>query len=208
MPVANRGFFVAFEGGEGAGKSTQVRMLAEALTELGHEVLTTFEPGDTEVGRQLREILLGHETGSIDPRTEALLYAADRAEHVASVLAPALGRGAVCITDRYIDSSIAYQGAGRTLEPADIEHISTWASGGLWPDLTVLLDIDPAIGLTRFDTPADRLESEPLAFHQRVREHFLVLSARSPERYLVLDATLSADDVAAAVREAVLGRLP
>jgi dTMP kinase len=207
VPVPSPGFFVAFEGGEGAGKSTQVRLLADSLTDQGREVLTTFEPGDTEVGRQLRQILLGHQTGDIDPRTEALLYAADRAEHVASVVAPALAAGAVCITDRYIDSSIAYQGAGRTLEPADIEHISQWASGGLLPDLTIVLDIDPAVGLTRFDTPADRLESEPLAFHQRVREHFLALSGRSSERYLVLDATAPVDVVAAAAREAVLGRL-
>lgn len=208
MPVPRPGFFVAFEGGEGAGKSTQVRLLADSLTDQGREVLTTFEPGDTEVGRQLRQILLGHQTGDIDPRTEALLYAADRAEHVASVVAPALAAGSVCITDRYIDSSIAYQGAGRTLDPADIEYISRWASSGLWPDLTIVLDIDPAVGLTRFDTPADRLESEPLAFHQRVREHFLALSSRNPERYLVLDATAPVDVVAVAVRDAVLGRLP
>ena len=208
MPAPSRGSFVAFEGGEGAGKSTQVGLLAKVLTQQGREVVTTFEPGDTAVGRQLRQILLGHQTGAIDPRTEALLYAADRAEHVASVVVPALDRGAVCITDRYIDSSIAYQGAGRTLQPDDIERISTWATGELWPDLTIVLDIDPAIGLTRFDTPADRLESEPLAFHQRVREHFLALSARSPERYLVVDATASADDVAAAVHDAVQKRLP
>jgi len=208
VPAPSRGSFVAFEGGEGAGKSTQVGLLAKVLTQQGREVVTTFEPGDTAVGRQLRQILLGHQTGAIDPRTEALLYAADRAEHVASVVVPALDRGAVCITDRYIDSSIAYQGAGRTLQPDDIERISTWATGELWPDLTIVLDIDPAIGLTRFDTPADRLESEPLAFHQRVREHFLALSARSPERYLVVDATESADDVAAAVHEAVQKRLP
>ena len=207
MPAPSRGSFVAFEGGEGAGKSTQVGLLAKVLTQQGREVVTTFEPGDTAVGRELRRILLGHQTGAIDARTEALLYAADRAEHVASEVAPALGRGAVCITDRYIDSSIAYQGAGRTLEPGDIERISTWATGELWPHLTIVLDIDPAIGLTRFDTPADRLEAEPLAFHQRVREHFLALSARSPERYLVVDATESADDVAAAVHEAVQKRL-
>lgn len=207
MSASNPGFFVAFEGGEGAGKSTQVRLLAEALTKQGREVVSTFEPGDTSVGHQLRQILLGHQTGAIDPRTEALLYAADRAEHVASVVAPALGRGAVCITDRYIDSSIAYQGAGRTLAAVDIEWISDWASRGLRPDLTVLLDIDPAVGLTRFSTPADRLEAEPLAFHQRVREHFLALSRRDPGRYLVLDAAASAEDVAAGVRQAVLGRL-
>ena len=208
MSASRSGFFIAFEGGEGAGKSTQVRLLAKALTAAGHEVVTTLEPGDTEVGRQLRQILLGHQTGTIDPRTEALLYAADRAEHVASVVRPALERGAVCITDRYIDSSIAYQGAGRVLDPDDIERISMWATGDLWPDLTIVLDIDPEVGLTRFSAPADRLEAEPLAFHQRVREHFLALSRRSPERYLVLDATAPVDAVSSQIRAAVLERLP
>lgn len=207
MSASRSGLFVAFEGGEGAGKSTQVRLLAKALTAAGHEVVTTHEPGDTEVGRQLRQILLGHQTGAIDPRTEALLYAADRAEHVASVVRPAIERGAMCITDRYIDSSIAYQGAGRVLDPDDIERISLWATGDLLPHLTVVLDIDPAVGLTRFSTPADRLEAEPLAFHQRVREHFLALSRRNPERYLVLDATAPVDAVSAAAREAVLERV-
>jgi dTMP kinase len=208
VSASRSGFFIAFEGGEGAGKSTQVRLLAKALTAADREVVTTLEPGDTEVGRQLRQILLGHRTGAIDPRTEALLYAADRAEHVASVVRPALDRGAVCITDRYIDSSIAYQGAGRVLEPDDIERISMWATGDLWPDLTVVLDIDPEVGLTRFSAPADRLEAEPLAFHQRVREHFLGLSRRSPERYLVLDATAPVTAVSSAIRSAVLERLP
>jgi dTMP kinase len=202
------GLFVAFEGGEGAGKSTQVRRLAEALRAQGRDVVTTFEPGDTPVGRELRQILLGHQTGQLDARTEALLYAADRAEHVASVVQPALERGAVCITDRYLDSSVAYQGAGRVLDPADVERISHWATGNLLPNLTIVLDIDPALGLTRFDAPADRLESEPLAFHQRVREHFLELAACSPERYLVLDAVRPVDDLAAAVLAAVTGRLP
>lgn len=206
MPVP--GLFVAFEGGEGAGKSTQVRRLADTLRSQGREVVTTFEPGDTPVGRELRQILLGHQTGPLDARTEALLYAADRAEHVASVVRPALERGAVCITDRYLDSSVAYQGAGRVLDPADVERISHWATGALLPHLTVVLDIDPAVGLTRFDTPADRLESEPLAFHQRVRDHFLALAARSPERYLVLDAVRPVDDVARAVLDAVTGHLP
>jgi dTMP kinase len=208
VPASRSGFFIAFEGGEGAGKSTQVRLLAKALAAAGHEVVTTLEPGDTEVGRQLRQILLGHQTGTIDPRTEALLYAADRAEHVASVVGPALDRGAVCITDRYIDSSIAYQGAGRILDPDDIERISKWATGDLWPDLTIVLDIDPEVGLTRFSAPADRLEAEPLAFHQRVREHFLALSRRSPERYLVLDATAPVDAVSSQIQSAVLERLP
>lgn len=197
------GLFIAFEGGEGAGKSTQVQRLAQALRSQGHEVVTTFEPGDTPVGRQLRAILLGHDTGPLDPRTEALLYAADRAEHVASVVRPALERGAVCLTDRYLDSSVAYQGAGRVLDPDEVEHLSRWATGGLLPALTVLLDIDPEVGLTRFDAPADRLEAEPLAFHRRVREHFLALAARAPQRYLVLDAARPVDEVAAEVHRAV-----
>jgi len=201
--VTTTGLFVAFEGGEGAGKSTQVNLLAESLRSQGREVVTTFEPGDTAVGRQLREILLGHATGHIDPRSEALLYAADRAEHVAQVVHPAVERGAVCITDRYVDSSIAYQGAGRALDARDVERASLWATAGLSPHLTVLLDIDPEVGLTRFETPADRLESEPLAFHQRVRQHFLELSRRAPERYLVVDATDPVEKVAAQVLEAV-----
>lgn len=206
--MSTQGLFVAFEGGEGAGKSTQVHRLADALRARGREVVTTFEPGDTPLGSDLRAILLGHQTGRIDARTEALLYAADRAEHVAVVMRPALARGAICISDRYIDSSIAYQGAGRALAPDDIERISEWATEGLWPDLTVLLDIDPAVGLTRFDAPADRLESEPLAFHQRVREHFLARSRLAPERYRVIDATVPVDEVAAAVWAAVEELLP
>ena len=205
--MTSRGFFIAFEGGEGAGKSTQVTRLAESLRDRGHVVVTTFEPGDTPVGRQLREILLGHDTGALDPHTEALLYAADRAEHVATVVRPALDRGEVCITDRYIDSSLAYQGAGRTLDASDVEHVSTWATGGVWPDLTVLLDIDPAVGLTRFSAPADRLEAEPVAFHHRVREQFLRLSARSPERYVVVDAAEPVEKVATLVLAAVDARL-
>jgi dTMP kinase len=205
--VTSAGLFVAFEGGEGAGKSTQVKLLAKGLRRDGHEVVTTFEPGDTAVGGRLREILLGHETGSLDPRTEALLYAADRAEHVAQVVRPALARGAVCLTDRYIDSSLAYQGAGRTLDPSDVEHISRWATSDLVPDLTVLLDVDPALGLTRFSEPADRLEAEPLAFHQRVRAQFLHLARRDQAQYLVVDAAQPVDAVAAQIRDAVKGRL-
>lgn len=206
--MSTPGLFIAFEGGEGAGKSTQMHRLAEELRAQGRDVVTTFEPGDTPVGRHLRQILLGHETGALDPRTEALLYAADRAEHVAAVVRPALQDGSVCISDRYTDSSIAYQGAGRVLDPADIERISHWATGGLWPHLTVVLDIDPATGLGRFDAPADRLEAEPLVFHQRVREHFLALAARDPGRYLVLDATRPVGEVSEEVLAAVTERLP
>jgi dTMP kinase len=192
--------FIAFEGGEGAGKSTQVRLLQAWLEDAGRSVVVTFEPGDTPVGKQLRTLLLDHGTGPLAPRTEALLYAADRAEHVAAVVTPALERGQVVVTDRYLDSSIAYQGAGRALEPDDIARLSLWATHDLLPDLTVLLDVDPRVGLRRFDAPADRLEAEPMQFHQRVREGFLALAAAAPERYLVVDAAQPPDAVQAMVR--------
>ena len=205
--VSGRGFFVAFEGGEGAGKSTQSALLADWLRARGRRPIMTFEPGDTPVGKQLREILLGHDTGALHPRTEALLYAADRAEHVGAVIRPALERGEVVITDRFLDSSLAYQGAGRSLAVADVASLSAWATAGLLPDLTVVLDVDPAVGLGRFDTPADRLEAEPLAFHQRVREEFLALAEREPQRYLVLDAALDVESLHAAICRAVEERL-
>lgn len=201
--MTSRGVFVAFEGGEGAGKSTQAHRLHDWLLSTGHPAVLTFEPGDTPVGQQLRSLLLGHQTGSLAARTEALLYAADRAEHVARVVRPALARGDVVITDRYLDSSVAYQGAGRTLQPAEVAELSRWATEDLLPDLTVLLDVDPEVGFRRFDTPADRLESEPLAFHRRVRSGFLELAAAAPQRYLVVDATGDADAVQQQVRERV-----
>lgn len=199
VTVTGQGAFIAFEGGEGAGKSTQVRLLHRWLVEAGHTVCVTFEPGDTPVGARLRAILLDHETGDLAPRTEALLYAADRAEHVARVVRPALERGEVVVTDRYLDSSIAYQGAGRSLEADDIAQLSLWATGLLRPHLTVLLDLEPEAGLRRFDAPADRLEAEPLEFHRRVREGFLALAAAAPERYLVVDAAAPTDAVQAQV---------
>jgi dTMP kinase len=181
--------FVVFEGGEGAGKSTQVGLLAAWLRDAGREVVVTREPGGTPLGARLREILLAVETGVVASRAEALLYAADRAEHVASVVRPALARGAVVVSDRYVDSSIAYQGAGRALDPGEVARLNTWATDALLPDLTVLLDLDPEVGHARFATPADRLESEPLEFHRRVREGFLRLAGEDPARYLVVDAT-------------------
>jgi len=187
------GLLIAFEGGEGAGKSTQVALLSDWLAASGRSVVVTFEPGDTQVGRRLRAILLGHETAALAARTEALLYAADRAEHVAAVVRPGLERGAVVITDRYIDSSLAYQGAGRDLTVEEVASVSEWATEGLLPDITILLDIDPEVGLRRFAEPADRLEAEPLAFHQRVRQQFLQLAARQPERYMIVDASVSAE---------------
>jgi dTMP kinase len=194
------GIFVALEGGEGSGKSTQARRLAEWLRDEGYDVVLTHEPGDTEVGATLRGIVLSPETGALSPRTEALIYAADKAEHVDTVVVPALERGAVVVTDRYVDSALAYQGAGRSLTRAELERVTRWATHNLRPNLTVLLDIDPAVGHRRFDG-RDRLESEPLAFHERVRASFLELAAADPEHYVVIDAADDPDTVAAAIRE-------
>ncbi|MGN6242094.1 MAG: dTMP kinase, partial [Motilibacteraceae bacterium] len=202
------GFFVAFEGGEGAGKSTQVRLLADRLRTKGHEVVLTREPGGTPLGQQVRALLLDPASGRIAERSEALLYAADRAHHVETLVRPGLARGAVVVTDRYVDSSLAYQGAGRALPVDDVAALSAWATGGLVPGLTVVLDVPPEIGLTRFAEAPDRLEAEPLEFHRRVREGFLALAARAPERYLVLDATLPPEQVAAAIRERLEPLLP
>jgi dTMP kinase len=196
------GVFVALEGGEGGGKSTQAALLVQWLESLGHTVLLTREPGGTEVGTVLRSIVLGHETGDLSPRTEALLYAADKAEHVESVVLPALGAGHVVVTDRYVDSTLAYQGAGRALALEEVEQVARWATCSLRPHLTVVLDVDPAVGLARFDG-ADRIEAEPLEFHQRVRHGFLDLAARDPEHYLVVAADATPGDVHAAVRAAV-----
>lgn len=182
------GFFIALEGGDGAGKSTQVQALAEWIRGKGHEVVVTREPGATPVGKRLRSILLDISSAGLSNRAEALLYAADRAEHVDSLVRPALERGAVVITDRYIDSSVAYQGAGRDLSPTEIARISRWATGGLVPNLTVLLDVSPETARERFTEAPDRLESEPTEFHQRVRAGFLTLAAADPGRYLVVDA--------------------
>jgi dTMP kinase len=193
------GVFVALEGGEGSGKSTQADRLATWLRDQGYDVVLTHEPGDTDVGATLRRIVLSPETGSLSPRTEALIYAADKAEHVDTVVLPALERGAVVVTDRYVDSALAYQGAGRDLTQADLERVTRWATHNLRPNLTVLLDLDPAIGHRRFDS-RDRLESEPLAFHERVRVSFLDLAAADPDHYVVVDAAQDADVVSEAIR--------
>jgi len=196
------GCFVAFEGGEGSGKSTQARLLREWLVSAGYDVLLTHEPGDTDVGRELRRIVLDPATGSLSGRTEALLYAADKAEHVDRVVRPALDRGAVVVTDRYVDSTLAYQGAGRDLDDAELEQVARWATADLRPHLTVLLDLDPASGMSRFKG-RDRIEAESEEFHNRVRAMFLRLAAAQPERYLVVDAAKPADDIASLVRERV-----
>lgn len=212
-PVAWAGLFVVFEGGEGAGKSTQITRLAQVLRGQGHDVVVTREPGATEFGARIRGMLLGgaHGPAAPSPRAEALLYAADRAHHVATVVRPALAHGAVVLSDRYVDSSLAYQGAGRSLPPDEIAWLSSWATGRLKPDLVVLLDVAPDVGLARVrgrDGSPDRLERESVPFHERVRDAFLDLAAADPKRYLVLDASRPVDEVAAAVRERVTPMLP
>jgi dTMP kinase len=196
------GVLIAFEGGEGAGKSSQINRLAEELRTAGYPVLVTHEPGATAIGQQIRTLLL-HSEGPIAPRSEALLFAADRAHHVATVIKPALERGDVVLTDRFVDSSLAYQGAGRTLSVDELKRMSRWATEDLVPDLTVLLDLPPAVGLSRVAerdrSGPDRLEREALAFHERVRQGFRSLAGSEPERYLVLDATRDADSLAAAI---------
>ncbi|MFI2372051.1 dTMP kinase [Streptomyces sp. NPDC018833] len=207
VPAAN-GFFIAIEGGDGAGKSTQVEALAEWIRAKGHEVVVTREPGATPVGKRLRSILLDVSSAGLSNRAEALLYAADRAEHVDSVVRPALERGAVVISDRYIDSSVAYQGAGRDLSPTEIARISRWATDGLVPNLTVLLDVSPEAARERFTEAPDRLESEPAEFHQRVRAGFLTLAAADPGRYLVVDAGQEPESVTTVVRHRLDQLLP
>lgn len=197
-----RGLFIAFEGGEGVGKSTQVARLQAYCEGLGIAVVRTREPGGTAVGAAIRALLLDPATGVLDDRTEALLYAADRAEHVATLIEPSLQRGDFVISDRYIDSSLAYQGAGRSLAVDEVATLSAWATGGLLPDLTVLLDLDPEQGLARF-AGADRLEAEGLAFHRRVRRAFLDLAQRDADRYVVIDAAADADDVERRIAERV-----
>ena len=199
------GLFITFEGGDGVGKTTQAALLEEWLTDAGRTVVRTREPGGTEVGVLIRDIVL-HHRGEVAARAEALLYAADRAHHVETLVRPALMRGEVVIQDRYLDSSVAYQGAGRVLGRDEVRDLSLWAAERLLPDVTVLLDLDPAAARARLDAddkPFDRLESEKEHFHARVREEFLALAAAEPARFLVLDASLPADELAAAVRQRV-----
>jgi dTMP kinase len=190
----SKGNFIAFEGGEGTGKSTQSQLLAKWLEQEGETVVLSREPGGTDLGKDLRKILLGHETGIISPRAEALLYAADRAHHVFSVIRPGLERGDVVITDRYFDSSAAYQGAGRILNPSEVARISRWATESLYPTLTILIDVPAEIGLGRLQS-RDRLEAEPTEFHERVRQEFLQIAMMDPERYFVVDGTQTVEEI-------------
>ncbi|SDH77933.1 dTMP kinase [Agrococcus jejuensis] len=204
------GLFVTLEGGDGAGKSTQSTLLADWLREAGRTVVTTREPGGTDLGVEIRH-LVQHRRGHVAPRAEALLYAADRAHHVATLVRPALERGDVVLQDRYLDSSVAYQGAGRVLGTDEVRDLSLWAVDGLLPDLTILLDLDPAEGrrrmAARVDAPYDRLEEAPDDLHVRVRDQYLALAAAEPERFLVVDAAGSPDEIHAAVRARVAALL-
>lgn len=199
------GLFIVYEGGEGVGKTTQSQQLAVALARAGRPPIVTREPGGTADGAAIRKVLLDSPIGSLSPKAEALLYAADRAQHVDTLVWPALAAGEVVVSDRYIDSSIAYQAAGRELSVTDVAGLSAWATGHLRPDLTVVLDIDPTVGLARAARRGrpDRIEAETLDFHQRVRDAFLALAAADPDRYLVVDATLAV----AVITETVLARV-
>ena len=210
-PVDGPGIFISFEGGDGVGKSTQARLLGAWLGEVtGRDVVQTREPGGTPLGQVLRDAVLHGD--HVDPRAEALMYAADRAHHVATLVRPALERGAVVVTDRYLDSSVAYQGAGRELAPDEVERISLWATRGLLPDVTVLLDAAPVLAAERRASvegkgALDRLESVGAEFATRVREAFLDRATAEPDRWVVVDATGTVDDVQSQVRVDVAARL-
>lgn len=192
------GLFIVFEGGDAVGKTTQVDRLCQTLVDQGHDVVRTFEPGDSAVGIRIRQILLDPATGDLSPRAEALLYAADKAHHLFAVVQPALARGAVVVCDRYVDSMLAYQGAGRVLVIDEVERIARWATDDLRPHLTVLLDVDPELAVhDKIDK--DRVEAADRMFHERARRYFLELAARDPENYLVLDGRATRDEIAAQV---------
>jgi dTMP kinase len=202
------GVFIALEGGEGAGKTTQARLLSIWLRDQGFDVVMTREPGSTKMGMRLRALLLDKQSSGLSSRAETLLYAADRAQHVAEVIQPALRRGAIVVTDRYVDSSLAYQGAGRELKVSEIAEVNRWATSGLVPDLTIVLDVPADVGLTRFASPADRIESEPREFHERVRRGFRALAEAEPHRYLVIDGTQSQAEISRKIHDRVRAILP
>jgi dTMP kinase len=201
-PPAGRGRFIAFEGGEACGKSTQSALLAGVLG-----AVLTREPGGTAIGARLRALVLDPATEGLSARAEALVMAADRAQHVAEVVEPALSAGRHVVTDRFAGSSIAYQGHGRGLPVEEVQHLSAWAADGTWPDLVILLDVPAAVADARLGAARDRMEAEPAAFHAAVLEGFRAQAADDPRRWAVLDGTGSIDEVAAAVRAVVRERL-
>ena len=195
------GLFITFEGGDGPGKTTQINLLASWLESEGHTVVITREPGGTDLGTELRNIIL-HREGFIAPRAEALLYAADRSHHIHTLVRPALKRGEIVVQDRYLDSSVAYQGAGRVLDPTEVRDISLWATENLMPDLTVVLDVPASVAKERQaagERQYDRLEAEAEDFHTRVRESYLALAAEEPERFLVIDGESSIEEIHQAI---------
>lgn len=195
------GLFITFEGGDGSGKTTQINLLASWLESEGHTVVITREPGGTDLGTELRNIIL-HREGFIAPRAEALLYAADRSHHIHTLVRPALKRGEIVVQDRYLDSSVAYQGAGRVLDPTEVREISLWATERLMPDLTVVLDVPASVAKERQaagERQYDRLEAEAEDFHTRVRESYLALAAEEPERFLVIDGESSIEEIHEAI---------
>ena len=199
------GLFISLEGIDGVGKSTQSDLLEEFLRSAGREVLRTFEPGGTELGQEIRHLLL-HRKGDVAPRSEALLYAADRAHHVATKVRPALARGEVVITDRYLDSSVAYQGAGRALKAQDVRAISMFAVEGLLPDLTILLDLEASAAAVRRNKTGeapDRLEREKIEFFEAVRQAYLDMAEAEPNRWLVIDARQSVEAMQDQIRARV-----
>ncbi len=205
-PPPSPGVLLAFEGGDGAGKSTQARLLVAWLQSVGYAVTLTREPGGTELGARIRELVLG--VGEICAKAEALLFAADRAQHVDTLIGPALRRGDVVVTDRYVDSSIAYQSAGRDMDAGEIARLSGWATGWLRPVLTVVLDVAPPLGRARRGSVHDRLEAEPDSFHAAVRQRFLDLAGTDPARYLVVDGGLDPAVISGQVLERLQPLLP
>lgn len=196
------GLFIAFEGGEGVGKSTQEAALGEHLQQQGYTVVRTREPGGTPAAEVIRNLVLSHDYSGLNPRTEALLFAAARGDHVDRVIQPALERGNIVICDRYIDSSVAYQGYARQLGAEWVRNVSLWATNNLLPDLTIVLTMDPEISLARL-TNHDRLESEPLDYHRAVTQAFLDLAAQEPARYLIVDASQDMESIAQVIQERV-----
>ncbi|MGA1688016.1 MAG: dTMP kinase [Pontimonas sp.] len=199
------GLFITFEGGDGSGKTTQINLLASWLESEGHTVVITREPGGTDLGSELRNIIL-HREGFIAPRAEALLYAADRSHHIHTLVRPALQRGEIVVQDRYLDSSVAYQGAGRVLDPTEVRNISVWATENLMPDLTVVLDVPASVAKERQaagERQYDRLEAEAEDFHTRVRESYLALAAEEPHRFLVIDGESSIEEIHRAIVDKV-----